>query len=121
MTDGQVIRELNKTDTVFNAIVTGRAIVPNPPTPGMNPNPDLTPANVFHLAEETGGEWVKAGRADATFNEMIERIRRRYMLVYTEPPSTQKTFRHIGVTLSADARKRFPLAEIHARTGYYTE
>ncbi len=121
LTDGQVIRELNKADSVFNAIVTGRAIQPKPPSASMYPNPDFTPANVMHLAEETGGEWVKVGRADATFNEMIERIRSRYMLVYHEPAAAQGTFRHIGVTLTADAKRRYPLADLRARSGYYAE
>jgi VWFA-related protein len=121
LTDGQVIRELNKADTVFNAIVTGRAIEPKPPSPSMYPNKDFTPANVMHLAEETGGEWVKAGRADATFNEMIERIRSRYMLVYHAPAGTAGAFRRIGVTLTADARRRYPSAELRARSGYYGE
>jgi VWFA-related protein len=121
LTDGQVIRELNKADTVFNAIVTGRAIRPNPPGPSMYPNRDFTPANVFHLAEETGGEWVKAEHADASFNDMIERIRNRYMLVYRAPDGAKGTFRHITVTLTADAKRRYPFAELRARTGYYIE
>ncbi len=121
LTDGQVIRELNKADTVFNAIVTGRAIQPKPPTPGMFPNPDFTPANVFHLAEETGGEWVKVGRADETFNEMIERIRSRYMLVYHAPSATSGTFRHVSVSLSEAAKKKYPEAELRARSGYYAQ
>jgi len=121
LTDGQVIRELNKADTVFNAIVTGHAIEPRPPTPSMYPNPDLTPANVMHLAEDTGGEWVKAERADQSFNEMIERIRSRYMLAYHEPPSPPGSFRHVGVALTETARKKYPLAELRARTGYYAE
>jgi VWFA-related protein len=121
LTDGQVIRELNKADTVFNAIVTGRAIRPNAPTPSMYPNPDFTPANVMHLAEDTGGEWVKANRADQSFNEMIERIRSRYMLAYHAPPSTPGTFRHLGVSLTEAGRKKYPLAELRARSGYYAE
>jgi VWFA-related protein len=121
LTDGQVIRELNKADTVFNAIVTGRAIRPNSPWPSMFPNPDFTPSNVFHLAEETGGEWVKAEHADASFNDMIERIRNRYMLVYRAPESAKGVFRHIAVTLTADAKRRFPFAELRARSGYYAE
>ncbi len=121
LTDGQVIRELEKADTVFNAIVTGRAIRPNPPGPSMFPNPDYTPANVFHLAEETGGEWVKAGQADETFKEMIERIRTRYMLAYREPPSQPGTFHHIGVKLSAEALRRYPAAELRTRSGYYAQ
>jgi VWFA-related protein len=121
LTDGQVIRELNKSDTVFNAIVTGRAIRPDPPGPSMYPNRDFTPANVFHLAEETGGEWVKAEHADASFNDMIERIRNRYMLVYRAPEGTKGSFRHIAVSLTADAKRRYPFAELRARSGYYVE
>ena len=122
LTDGQVIRELNKADTVFNAIVTGRAIRPDLPGPrASSTNPDLTPANVFHLAEETGGEWVKAGEANATFTEMIERIRSRYMLAYHEPESTPGAFRHITVDLSPQARKKYPSAELHTRNGYYAQ
>ena len=121
LTDGQVVRELNKADTVFNAIVTGRAIQPKAPSPSMYPNPDFTPSNVMHLAEETGGEWVKVGHADATFNEMIERIRSRYMLVYHAPPASPGTYHHISVTLAAEAKRRYPLADLRARSGYYAE
>ena len=121
LTDGQVIRELDKADTVFNAIVTGRAIRPRPLEPGRFSNPDFTPADVFHLSEETGGEWVKADRADVSFNEMIARIRSRYMLAYHEPSTAPGTFRHIAVSLSDAARHKYPLAELRARTGYYAE
>ncbi len=121
LTDGQVIRQLNQADTVFNAIVTGRAIQPRPPTPSMYPNPDFTPANVMHLAEDTGGEWVKADHADQSFNEMIERIRSRYMLAYHEPSASPGAFRHVAVALTETARKKYPLAELRSRTGYYAE
>ena len=122
LTDGQVIRELNKADTVFNAIVTGHAIRPDLPGPrALSHDPDLTPANVFHLAEETGGEWTKAGDATATFAAMIERIRSRYMLAYHEPDSTPGAFRHVTVSLSPEAHKRYPSAELHTRSGYYAQ
>ena len=121
LTDGQVIRELNKADTLFNAIVTGRAIRPRPLEPGKVENADYTPADVFHLSEETGGEWVKAEHADASFNEMIGRIRSRYMLAYHEPPAEKGSFRHISVSLTEAARRKFPLAELKARNGYYAE
>jgi VWFA-related protein len=121
LTDGQVIRELDKADTVFNAIVTGRAIRPRPLEPGKMTNPDFTPSDVFHLSEATGGEWVKAEHADESFNEMIARIRSRYMLAYHEPPSAPGIFRHIEVNLTENARRRFPLAELKARSGYYAE
>jgi hypothetical protein len=87
----------------------------------MFPNPDYTPSNVMHLAEDTGGEWVKAERADQSFNEMIERIRSRYLLAYHEPASTPGLFRHLSVALTEAAKKRYPLAELRARSGYYAE
>jgi VWFA-related protein len=121
LTDGQVIRELNKTDTVFNAIVVGRAIRPSPPESGKNTDLDHTPADVFHLAEATGGEWVKATQAGASFAEMIERIRMRYTLAYPEPPSTPGAFRHVQVALAAQAKQRHPGAELRVREGYYAE
>ena len=121
LTDGQVIRELNKADTVFNAIITGRAIRPEPLVPGKPSNPDFTPANVYELSEKTGGEWVKAENAGNSFREMIERIRSRYMLAYHEPESQPGNFRHITVTLGDAARKRYPAAELHSRSGYYAE
>ena len=121
LTDGQVIRELDKADTVFNAIVTGRAIRPNPPGLSMFPNKEETPTNVFHVAEETGGEWVKVGQAAQTFSEMIQRIRSRYMLAYHAPESQPGTFRHIAVKLTPEALKKYPSAELKCRSGYYTQ
>lgn len=128
LTDGQVIRELEKADTVFNAIVTGRAIRPNPIGLNMFPdkdaapvNKDETPTNVFHVAEETGGEWVKVGQAGETFGEMIQRIRTRYMLAYHEPPAEPGSFRHITVKLTPAAQAKYPSAELKCRTGYYAQ
>jgi VWFA-related protein len=121
LTDGQVIRELDKADTVMNAIITGRAIRPQPLTPGRPANPDFTPANVYDLAEKTGGEWVKAENAGDSFKDMIERIRSRYMLAYHAPDGQPGTFRHITVTLDGSTRKRYPGAELHSRSGYYAE
>jgi len=121
LTDGQVLRELDKSDTVFNAIVTGRAIRPRPLEPGRVANPDYTPANVYDLAEKTGGEWVKAENAGDSFKDMIERIRSRYMLAYHAPEAQPGTFRHITVTLDDAAKRRYPAAELHARSGYYAE
>jgi VWFA-related protein len=117
--DEEVIKALYAGDTVLNAIVVGRAIRPGPPKPGVYQNPDFTPADVFKLAEETGGEAVKADETDISFKDMIERIRTRYSLSYHAPGGAAGSFRHIGVTLTADAKKRYPLAEVRARHGYY--
>jgi len=79
----------------------------------------LGQSNLSKIAEETGGEWVKVGQAGETFAEMIRRIRTRYMLAYHAPESEPGTFRHISVTLSPEAQKKYPTAEVHARGGYY--
>ncbi len=118
--DENVIRSLYGADTVLNAIVVGRAIRPGPAKAGVYQNPDFTPADVFKLAEQTGGEAVKADQPEVSFREIIERIRTRYSLAYHVPEyAIAGSLRHISVTLSDDARKRYPLAEIRARRGYY--
>ena len=99
----------------------GGAIRPRALEPGKVANPDYTPANVYELAERTGGEWVRAENAGESFKDMIERIRSRYMLAYHAPDAQPGTFRHITVTLEDAARRRYPNAELHARSGYFAE
>ena len=82
---------------------------------------DFTPADVFHLAEETGGEAVKSDRADTSFKEMVERIRLRYTLAYNPPESQPGTFRRVMVDLTPQARKWYPAAVLHARPGYWVK
>ncbi len=117
--DETVIRELYNADATLNAIVVGRAIRPAPPKPGQYVNPDFTPADVYHLAEETGGEVIRADISEEAFRDMIARIRLRYTLAYHAPEAQPGSFRHIHVDLTPDARRRYPSAVIHARTGYY--
>ncbi len=120
-TDEMVLKSLYRADTVMNAIVVGRAIRPGPSKPGVYVNPDFIPADVFRLAEETGGEAVRADRPDITFRDMIERIRTRYSLSYHAPGGPSGTFRKIEVRLTGEGYRRYPWAEVHARRGYYVE
>lgn len=118
--DQRVIRELNDNDTVLDAIVVGRAIRPDS-KPGESQNPDFTPADVFKLAEETGGEAVKVNSAARSFAEMVERIRSRYTLAYHAPEAKPGTYRQIAVTLTPDARKWYPAAIVRVRPGYWVK
>ena len=119
MPDEKAIAALLEADTVLNAIVVGRGEPVKLPKPGQYLNPDFTRSDVFHIAEETGGEAVKANRADASFRDMIESIRTRYSIQYAAPEAaTAGSFRHIRVELAPDARRRYPNAWIRARTGY---
>lgn len=117
--DDQVTKALYQSDSVLNAIVVGRAIRPGPPKPGVYQNPDFTPADVFKLAEETGGDAVKADHPDVSFREMIERIRTRYSLSYHATEGQRGLFHPIAVRLTDAAARRYPQAEVRARRGYY--
>lgn len=116
--DSLAIGKLHNADAMLNAIVVGRGTRPGPPKAGDNP--DFTPADVFKLAEATGGETVKAERAASFFPEMVARIRDRYTLAYRAPEGGKAgEFRTIRVELSPEARARYPRAEVLARSGYY--
>lgn len=117
--DEKVVRALSEAGLVLNAIVPPGAKPPAAMPKGVDVNPDFTPANVFRLAEETGGEVLRADKAGARFQEMLERIRNRYSLGITASPAPEGTFRRLEVTLSEEARRRYPKAEVRARPGYY--
>jgi VWFA-related protein len=114
--DEPVINALFAADAVMNAIVVGKGKRPEP-SPGRYTNPDFTPPNVFRIAEETGGEAVKANEAGKAFSNMIERIRTRYALHF-DKPADAKGFRRIRVELTPAAKLRYPRAVLRARKGY---
>jgi len=116
--DEAAIGALLNANTVLNAIVVGRGIRPGPPKPGANP--DFTPADVYKVAERSGGVTIKAEDAGRAFDDMIARIRDRYTIGYNLPADTKTgQFRRIGVQLTPEAKKRYPGAVIRAREGYY--
>ena len=115
--DEAVLAALYGADVVLNCIAVGKASRPRPMRPDQNP--DYTPTDVFRLAEESGGEALKADRADESFRPMMERIRTRYAIAYGAPGGTAGQFRKVAVELSAAAKKRLPGAAVLARRGYY--
>jgi len=118
--DQLAIGYLLKAEATLNAIVVGRGIRPGERKEGENP--DFTPADVFKLAEATGGEAVKAERAASSFAEMITRIRERYTLAYKAPEGRKPgSFRRISVSLTPVAQKLHPQALLRTRYGYYVK
>jgi len=71
------------------------------------------------VVEKTGGDLIKSHDPGADFEEMIHRLRLRYMLVYAQPPGKPGEERKVKVELSEDARKENPKAQVRARYGYY--
>jgi VWFA-related protein len=118
--DAEVVRALDEDNIVLDAIVTGRGIRPAPPRLGEYRNPDFTPADVFHLAEETGGDAIHSNQAGAALRDMLEAIRARYSLSYRLPPAAPGAWRSIEVELTPMARQRYPNAVLRYRAGYYT-
>ena len=70
------------------------------------------------VVEETGGDLIKGREPGADFEEMIRRLRLRYMLVYALPKGKPGEERKIKVELSEDAKKKNPKARVRARDGY---
>jgi VWFA-related protein len=70
------------------------------------------------IAEQTGGDTVKADDAGIGLQEMIRRLRRRYSLLYAMPTGKPGEQRKIKVELTGEAAKRNPTAQIRARAGY---
>lgn len=116
--DEEVIKALHDQNVVLEAIVVGKGRRLPPNAQSRFANPDFTPANVFRLAEESGGDALSANEAGKAFPEAVERLRTRYTLLYAAPGGPAGTFRKIRVELASAARRRFPAAEIRARRGY---
>jgi Ca-activated chloride channel family protein len=75
--------------------------------------------NMTSVVEETGGDLIKAHDPGPDFENMISRLRLRYMLVYALPKGKPGEHRNIKVELSEDAKKKYPQARVKARDGYY--
>ena len=120
LNDEQTLKKLHGANTVLNAIVTGRARRPEPDPKGRYTNPDFTLSNVFSLSEETGGEAFRPGNLESSLGLIFDRIRNRYALEYSAPPTgAPGAFHKIRVTLSPEAQRRYPKAQLRARVGYY--
>ncbi len=117
--DEKVIRELAAAETVLNGIVPDGVKPPEPPPKGVEVNPDYTPANVFRLAEESGGEWIRSDSPEKLV-EMLERIRLRYSLSYRAPEAVASGWRTLKVDLSPAARARYGNAQVRSRPGYFS-
>jgi VWFA-related protein len=115
--DDAVIATLEDTNTVLNAIVVGKARRPDVEAGNGYTNPDFTSPDVFKLSERSGGEAVKADQAGRAFARMIERIRTRYSLHYSQPDAGPG-YRGIEVRLTAAAQTRYPQAVLRHRKGY---
>lgn len=70
------------------------------------------------MTAETGGDAIRADRPGEAFEQMMERVRRRYSILYALPAGTEGQLRRVRVELAPAARKRAPKAIVKARGGY---
>jgi hypothetical protein len=70
------------------------------------------------VADKTGGETLKAGDAGVAFQQMMQRLRRRYSLYYAMPDAKPGETRQVKVELTDEAKKNFAGARVRARKGY---
>jgi len=114
-----VLRALSDANTVLNAIAIGNAKPPPPARRGVPVNPDFIPSDIFLLADDTGGEVVRAKKVGTAFRQLIERVRTRYSLHYYSPGGEPGSFRTVTVKLTPQAERGNRNARIRARSGYY--
>lgn len=117
--DEKVIQELARAEVVLNGIVPDGVNPPEPFPNGIEVNPDYTPANVFRLAEASGGEWMRSDKPEK-LGEMLDRIRQRYTIYYPAPAAAPGEWRTLTVGLSPAASARFGNAQIRSRPGYFS-
>ena len=72
---------------------------------------------VEKVAEQTGGEVVKADPPGPAFRDMLLRMRKRYTIYYPRPQGKPGQ-RKVTVELSTAAKQRYPNAVVLARKGY---
>jgi VWFA-related protein len=74
--------------------------------------------NMTGVVEKTGGDLMKGHDPGADFEEMVRRLRERYMLTYAMPQGKAGEERRIKVELAEDAQKKNPQARVKTREGY---
>jgi VWFA-related protein len=74
--------------------------------------------NMTGVVEKTGGDLLKGHDPGADFEEMIRRIRLRYMIVYAMPAGKPGEERKVKVELTGAALQQNPQAKVRARHGY---
>lgn len=117
LSDETVVRALHDANTVCNSIIVGRS--KRAEKESRFRNPDFSYADVFAIAEETGGDAIKSDKTGEAFGEVLDRIRSRYSLHYGSPGGDPGVYRAIRLELTPMAKARFPKATMRFRKGYY--
>ena len=116
-----VVREYWEADALLTGLIVRSAAVQTLNTVGMIMNPArlALQVGVKGIAEKTGGDFIRADDAGASFQEAMRRIRTRYSLYYAASRRQARQLRRsIRVELTQAAAKLHPKSRVRARTGY---
>lgn len=125
--DRVVLRVLHEQNISLHAIVVGRVQRPKGnwgeiARDGLEDEIDFSPANVFQLATDTGGDIFTDLRGDQGLAGILNRIRNRFSLYFKPAPDARPgAFRRITVSLRPETARAHRGAEVRARAGYYTD
>ncbi len=127
MPDRVILRALHEQSISLHAIVVGRVQKPKgkwgeEPDDDLAEQIDFSPANVYRLARDTGGDVFNDLKKDRGLAEILNRIRNRYSLYFKPAQATREgVFRKITVSLTGQAARNHKNAEVRARAGYYPD
>ncbi len=124
--DRLVLRSLHEENISLHAIVVGRVQKPKgkwaEADDDLAEELDFTPANVFRLADDTGGDIFTNLSKDGGLAEILGRIRTRYSLYFKPPAGVPAgSYRKIEVKLAGAAAREYRKATVRARAGYFTK
>lgn len=77
------------------------------------------PIDMPKMTESTGGEAIRADQPGTAFEELMERVRRRYSILYALPKGAPEQQRTVRVELSEAARKQYPEGDRWSGEGMY--
>ena len=117
--DTEVLRALHDSDVVLNAIIVGA--MKKPSTPGRYSNPTSMPPDMYRFVENTGGDVIADDDAAGALGRIVRQIATRYSFEYSAPQAEPGAYRRIRVELTPAAQRKYPGANVQARTGYYVE
>jgi VWFA-related protein len=116
-----VIHDLWEADASLSGLIirSGADVALNTSAMVMNPALGLLlHEGMGGVADQTGGDTLKADDPGHAFQDMMRRIRGRYSLYYAMPQGKPGQARQVKVELTAEARGRLPNARVRARKGY---
>lgn len=103
-------------DGLWQSNITLSGLIPKVGAVAGNHGPDA--AGVQPLIEATGGDMLYMDRKSVQLDQILERLRERYLITYRAPEGQPKTIHTVSVDLTPEAKARLQDYKIVARGAY---